>query len=265
MTKNLRLSEDKNNLLGQHIAKKLADYINSGRVTYSFAEFTSWQTRLYGFLEALDAEKTLLKLKKLDIKTAPDTWEDQREVHLAFLEGKAIQWYSMETPMMDLPSAQAAVENSISYDATKVFLVHGHDEAAKESVARFLERLGLKVVILHEQANGGLTVIEKFEQHAKVGFAVVLLTPDDVGASAKSLDKLAPRARQNVVLELGYFTGKLGRQRVCGLFKSGLEIPSDFHGVVLTELDSQGGWKAKIAQELVSAQMKIDLQGLLNG
>lgn len=102
--------------------------------------------------------------------------------------------------------------NQVQPDSRKVFLVHGHDEAVKECVARFLEKLDLQPIILHEQPNKGQTVIEKFEANSNVGFAVVLLTPDDVGR-ATSEKKLKPRARQNVVLELGYFFAKLGRAR----------------------------------------------------
>ncbi|MHB1544999.1 MAG: TIR domain-containing protein [Gammaproteobacteria bacterium] len=116
-------------------------------------------------------------------------------------------------------------------NSRKVFLVHGHDIAAKELVARFLERVGLEPIILHEQANQGRTVIEKFESYADVPFAVVLLTGDDVGSKAGAKAVLAPRARQNVILELGYFTGKLDRSRVSALFVSGLDVPSDLHGV----------------------------------
>lgn len=97
----------------------------------------------------------------------------------------------------------------------KVFVVHGHDEGAREAVARFLERIGFEAVILHEKANEGRTVIEKVEAHSDVGFAVVLLTPDDEGCVKGG--KLQPRARQNVLLELGYFIGKLTRKRVCTL------------------------------------------------
>ena len=63
----------------------------------------------------------------------------------------------------------------------KVFIVHGHDEGMREAVARFLERIGFEAIILHEQANQGRTVIEKIVTHGDVGFAVVLLTPDDDG------------------------------------------------------------------------------------
>ena len=91
----------------------------------------------------------------------------------------------------------------------RVFVVHGRDEAAKEAVARFLARLKLTPIILHEQPNQGRTVIEKFEGTADVDFAVVLLTPDDVGHLADASDDPKPRAR----IELGYFVGRLGRSR----------------------------------------------------
>ncbi len=148
----------------------------------------------------------------------------------------------------------------------KVFVVHGHDEAAKEATTRFLEKLDLVPIILHEQASGGRTIIEKFEKYSNdVGFAVVLLTPDDHGASMNESDKLQPRARQNVVLELGYFLGKLTRNRVCALHKGGVELPSDIQGVIYVEMDDAGAWRAKLAQELVQAKCPINLQGLVNG
>jgi hypothetical protein len=93
----------------------------------------------------------------------------------------------------------------------RVFLVHDHDESARETAARFLEKLSLEPVILHEQPSSGRTIIEKVEQYSEVAFALVLLAPDDVGAKHGSEQALVPRARQNVILELGYFIGKLGR------------------------------------------------------
>jgi predicted nucleotide-binding protein len=138
----------------------------------------------------------------------------------------------------------------------KVFVVHGHDEGARESVARFLERLGFEAIILHEQANRGRTVIEKVEAHGEVGFAVVLLTPDDVGC-VKGGSPIA-RARQNVVLELGYFVARLGRERVCALKRGEVEVPSDFGGVVYVPFDDGSGWKQALGKELQAAGFEID-------
>lgn len=138
----------------------------------------------------------------------------------------------------------------------KIFIVHGHDDGARETVARFLERIGLEAVILHEQANQGRTIIEKVVANSDVGFAVVLLTPDDEGCVKGGTPE--PRARQNVLLELGYFIGRLGREKVCALNRGTLEIPSDFAGVVWETMDSNGGWKQALARELEAAGHSID-------
>ena len=150
---------------------------------------------------------------------------------------------------------------AVARDRTnKVFVVHGHDEAARESVARFLERIGIEAVILHEQATGGRTIVEKLEHYADVDFAVILLTPDDVGGvKTSSPDKLQPRARQNVVLELGFFVGKLGRRHVCALYKGSLELPSDYLGVGYVALDEGGGWRLQLAKELRGAGFSVDM------
>ena len=145
----------------------------------------------------------------------------------------------------------------------EVFIVHGHDDEAKEMVARFVENLGIEATILHEQANRGQTIPEKFEEHAgEVGFAIILLTPDDVGASQDEANNLKPRARQNVVLELGYFWGRLGRERVCVLYKEGVELPSDIHGILYVPMDSSNGWQLQLAKEMKQAGLPVDLNRL---
>ncbi len=141
--------------------------------------------------------------------------------------------------------------------SSKVFVVHGHDNALKERVARLLERLNLKPVILHEQASKGQTVVEKLETHADVGFAVVILTPDDLGG--RDAHSLRPRARQNVILELGFFYGRLGRSRVCALHRGEIELPSDFVGVVYVEADEGGSWRFELAKELKASGFAVDL------
>ena len=143
-------------------------------------------------------------------------------------------------------------------NTNEIFIVHGRDEGAKNTIARFIKKLDLVPVILHEQANLGRTIIEKFEEHAQVGFAVVLLTPDDVGAFQDDKNHQKPRARQNVIFEFGYFIGKLGRRRVCALVKGNVETPSDYDGVIYTPLDGSNGWKLKLIQELKSVGFKVD-------
>jgi predicted nucleotide-binding protein len=161
--------------------------------------------------------------------------------------------------LLDIANPSISPEHIFSEEiitSRKVFLVHGHDDSAKLAVARFLEKADFEPIILHEQSNGGKTVIEKFETHADVGFAVVLMTPDDVGG--KKDGPSSSRARQNVILELGYFLGKLGRSKVVVLKKGELEVPTDFVGVVYEHLDDNMGWHQKLAKELQEAGYSID-------
>ena len=149
-------------------------------------------------------------------------------------------------------------------NSRKVFVVHGHDEGMKSSVARFLEKLDLQPIILHEQPNGGKTIIEKFEANADVAFAVVLVSPDDEGREKvkkkddEELSLLKNRARQNVILELGYFIGRLGRARVCALQSDEIDTPTDILGVVYIPYDSNDGWKIQLCKELRNAGLPID-------
>lgn len=153
-------------------------------------------------------------------------------------------------------------EKSVS---KSVFIVHGHDEATKEKVARFIEKLGLESIILHEQVSKGLTIIEKFEEYSKnASFAVALFTPDDISYPLGKEDNKKPRARQNVVLEMGYFVGSLGRDRVCVLYKGDVELPSDILGVVYTKIDDTDSWKLNLAKELKTAGYPIDLNILIS-
>lgn len=158
------------------------------------------------------------------------------------------------------------VAGSIPQLTTRVFIVHGHDEEMMQSVARILGTLDLDPIILHEQANVGRTIIEKFEHFSNVGFAVVLLSPDDMAYPRDdSPDSARPRARQNVVLELGFFIGQMGRQRVFILKRDvpNFEIPSDYAGVVYTPFDPAGAWRLSLAKELNAVGYAVDIQKLL--
>lgn len=153
--------------------------------------------------------------------------------------------------------------NQQSFQSQQIFLVHGHDEGLRDAVALTLRQLGLEPVILSEKANLGMTIIEKLVKYGAVGFAVVLMTPDDIGATTLSEDALNPRARQNVILEMGYFLGRIGREKVCVLYKAGVEMPSDYQGVVWTKLDDEGSWRFKLCKELRAAGYSVDSNILL--
>lgn len=144
----------------------------------------------------------------------------------------------------------------------RVFIVHGHDDAAKLEVALTLQRAGFEPIILHEQASNGKTIIEKIEKYTDVCYAVVLYTPCDLGR-AKENTQERPRARQNVVFEHGYLIAKLKRNRVCALVKDGVETPGDMSGVVYIPMGNDGGWKLKLATEMNAVGLNFDLNTLL--
>jgi len=148
----------------------------------------------------------------------------------------------------------------------KIFLVHGHDHGMKETIARYVTKAGLEPIILHEQADRARTIIEKFEQHADVSFAIAIFSRDDLGVSAIDAQKsspemgpvLQPRARQNVVFECGYFIGRLGRKRVAILHAEGVELMSDYAGVVYIPFDAGDGWRLRLFKELKAAGFNLD-------
>lgn len=144
-----------------------------------------------------------------------------------------------------------------------IFIVHSRNEGRKEEVARFAQDVtGRRPVILHEQVSGGDTIIEKLEQAASTAaFAIVIATGDDVGRFAQDGEDRS-RARQNVILELGYFFGLLGRRYVALLFEPGVERPSDTDGIVHIELDAGRGWRISLTNELEAAGFEVNRTAL---
>jgi len=138
-----------------------------------------------------------------------------------------------------IPKSRGRSASSIADGTHKagVFIVHGRDSSAEYQLKDLLRDWGLEPIILHEQPNRGRAIIEKFEEHsAGVGCAIVLLTPDDEGRQVKTSD-WKPRARQNVVFELGYFFAQLGRDKVICLYRSNVELPSDVSGIIYIPFD----------------------------
>jgi predicted nucleotide-binding protein len=117
------------------------------------------------------------------------------------------------------------------------FIVHGRDDKAKLELKNFIQNTLQypEPLILHEQPNCGRTIIEKFEHYAAMSALVfVILTPDDTLARSDESNELKRQARQNVIFEMGYFLGALGREsgQVILLYSPPLDLPSDISGVV---------------------------------
>jgi len=237
---------------------KLIEYANTPGDFDSPVFIERWQRHVEAFLRVAIGQEVLVSFMSHDRLNKYDAFAAQT----GYLNALVCEFH--QTSESKSKNVQGIGDKNIEHShSKKVFVVHGHDNEEKEKVSRFIEKVGLKAIVLHEQPNEGLTVVEKFELHSTVTFAVILLTPDDMAYNTDYHENMSPRARQNVVLELGYFLGKLGRSRVCVLRKGDVENPSDIQGVLYIELDPHDAWKSKLAQEFERAELKIDLSGLL--
>lgn len=233
--------------LRRDYAEKIADGANNSSKTIS--AFHEWYSASLTFLNRY------YTVENLDFRVFKNARTDVNGYSLSS------EYYSIR-PSYDilLDSIKRNRANTIipkkNY-GNKVFIVHGHDDAVKQTVARTLEKLGLEAVILHEQSNSGKTIIEKLENNTnEIGFAVILLTADDEG-KALGETNLNKRARQNVVFEMGLFMGILGRERVMLLLEDGVEKPGDLDGVVYTSIDKNDGWKYALCDELKSVGYQV--------
>lgn len=148
-----------------------------------------------------------------------------------------------------------------------MLIVHGHDESLLQETETFLTTVGVEPLVLRRIKGATQSLFQKFMQHGvQARFAIVLLTADDYGASRRQYDtsgigdrSLQFRARQNVILELGFFYGRLGWENVFVLQKEAnkifpnFELPSDLGGVVFDEVDATGEWKELLRKRLADA------------
>lgn len=161
----------------------------------------------------------------------------------------------------------------------RIFIVHGRNETKKAELKDFLKRINTEPIILDEQKRVGKTLLDKFEYYGNsCSFAIILMTGDDFGglgdfviptilsqitdeeAEIKEKNKpIETRARQNVIIEFGYFWGRLGLKKICVLYEDGVKMPSDVLGISYFSLDNLGNWKNKIAEELDDQGIKIDM------
>ena len=259
----LRIAEDERSIwddYNRHLLSKMFDSPNNSAEydrVMKVAEkprYTnpSWQDHVHELRESIDVGIQALTqlVERLELYREPLNVTD------SYLTAQ-----ELKLPAKPITRAGPGVSEA-TVDKNRVFVVHGHDDGMKETVARFVERLGLEAIILHEQPSAGKTVIEKLEAYSNVGYVVVLLSPDDIGASRRSPKELHPRPRQNVVFEMGFFVGKLTRDRVCAIVLDKVEIHSDIQGVVYIPMDDKGAWQVSLAKELKKAGFRVTLDAL---
>ena len=209
-----------------------------GPSRYAFKKWEEGKRNLNNIIDLIIEElEQVVPEKPVSDETQGDTLKVFRQKDNSLFSDVLDRW---RTSVQERPESEP--------ESKRVFVVHGHDEEMKQSVARTLQQHKLEPIILHEQPNRGRTLIEKFEEEASdVGFAVVIFSPDDEGR-IRGEGNLRPRARQNVVLELGFFFGKLGRGSVFVLYREieGFELPSDIAGVLYVPYDRAGAWKVDL-------------------
>ena len=154
-------------------------------------------------------------------------------------------------------STESAPRQQAILSSKDVIVIHGRDTLARPAVERVLKLAGLNPIVLHEQPNGGQTLIRQLEKFGIAGgFAVVVATPDDVGGVSRK--DLRPRAKQNVIGEMFWFAGRLGRERVFVLLQGDTEMPSDIAGIGYTAMDNRGAWKTALCDAMQDAGYSID-------
>lgn len=225
------------------LSPKLLEQIQAGEKLNTSFQHSHWVTTVHTLLETAVDFDTARKFSDLG-EGFMNNWKDAKEKQIRYLETVA--------------SKHGGRGNIHSSSANNVFIVYGNDTETKDITVRFIEQLGLNPIALHSEEDSARSVIESFKPYHSTGFIIVLLTADDVGASVEDKKHLHHRAQQNVILELGYFTGKRGLKNVCALYQEGVEIPSDFQDVLYIILDQQGAWKAKLIQELVNDGLTIN-------
>ena len=231
-------------------------------------EWLTWKKRSLNAIEKICAEHSpALSLAKSGYSAHTTGYgrDAFARAHSKILKALELTYSALETDVYgELKGPTSTHESSIL--SNKIFVVHGHDSQLKVDIERFLHEIGLQPVILHREVDEGATIIEKFEKHADVGFAFILLTPDEVAYTRdqESLPQdqrtLERRARPNVIFEFGYFVGRLGRSRVCCLHKGEVAVPSDLEGILYKKVKSSVDEQAYgIIRELKAAGYDIRL------
>lgn len=237
------------------------DVLISHSVTPFTPAFQFWFSEAERFLIKRFGQDSFEYKKLIDTRFKQSIYVDDSGIVRKCKEGLITSKLIFKSYLKEMDEDSPAVDEQkkpLLY--VKVFIVHGHDGELKQAVARIIEKQDIEAIILSEQANRGRTIIEKFEDYADVGGAICLFTADDLG-KAKRDQEDKPRARQNVVLEAGYFMGKLGRDHVVFLADNGIEMPSDLSGVVYT---NTGNWQLELLKELKEMGYSIDLNKLLS-
>lgn len=263
----------------QELSECVAEIESLRALDYEAISFRQWKRRvenllIHGFGEATLQVEEFRNIvfydfyadnSAKDVWTVDETYYDPAEEFQKGLNAAKVQLLAISedvTKHFEDGNKPVVSSKSLSMVNKKVFIVHGHDESLRVKMEATLIKLGFEPIVLRKQPNRLRTIIEKFEDYADVGFAVILLTADDVGCDKNKLDDKKFRARQNVVLEMGYFIAKLGRGRVMAVRDPDIEDPGDIAGVVYTDSSNDSQWQMELVRELKAAGYEVDMNKL---
>jgi len=232
-------------------------------------EWLAWKTRSYNLVTktaASNSSATALAESAIRIQTKGNYLKQFERLKETMIEALKLTAQSIKKDTFGELKKQTTKSSTIT-PSNKIFVVHGHDHMLKTEVENFLNDIGLEPIVLHKKPDEGQTIIEKFEKHSDVGYAFILLTPDEIAYTIDQDNlnddkrKKEKRARPNVIFEFGYFVGRLGRKKVCCLYKSDVELPSDLSGLLYKKIDTSINAQAyDIIKELKAAGYQIKLK-----
>jgi len=232
------------------------------KLTKNNVKFVAWRARLEQFFHKEYGEnsyeyKTLHKLQFESIASIGAGSRANEKDAAQFKNDMGITLSLIEGRLEEEKSIEESC--SLSDSSKDVFIIHGHDDGARETVENFIRQIGYNPIVLFKEASRGKTVIEKIEQYTEsIAFGIAIYTPCDIGKAQKESD-FKNRSRQNVVFEHGFLAGKYGRANVVGLVKGDIELPSDLAGIAYISMDVRGAWKYDVAKEMIQAGFNVDM------
>lgn len=236
------------------IIKEGVEFAQKRKTSKDYREYyAKWKMQCLSYLDEIKANRIIVSNFQVAFGNFEfHHYEDRARIDdiIGYLKG-----LSQEEKPLTKKKQKKSNDNNKS-----VFIVHGHNKALRNEVKTVLLELGLKPLILSEQANGGKTVIEKFEENSEqVNYAIILMTADDEGKAVKD-NNYRLRARQNVILEMGYFMSRLKRSNVFLLLEDDIELPSDINGVVYASV--RDNWKFMLVKELKNCGYQVSADDL---
>ncbi|MBP9134739.1 MAG: nucleotide-binding protein [Saprospiraceae bacterium] len=247
----------------------LVDTFNQVVTEHYYQQYQNWITGDYYFLDS-KGNFILSQTDEGNEITDLEIWKHNLQNTISRVEQDNLFEFLDEVKYYNylLDEKECLLTNEIKGERLKpqylasCFIVHGHNNEVKQTVARFLETLKIEAIILSEQ--GGIqSILDKIENCSNVDFSIILLTPDDYGNVIAQMDKPNKRARQNVIFEFGYFVAKLGKSKVIALKLDDVELPSDYGGIIYINFDDADGWKLKLGKEIMKIGIEIDLKNLI--